>query len=122
VSLDFSLAGNAIEFLLGRKMSDLKRKTPKGNAGASNSDVVKNQTRHYSVFLADAGQLAFFDRKKFAEHHDKHWHIEQYHCAIMRNFYRNRIISCFLDGSSMCLKIDEILGIYHNSISLFFLF
>jgi len=56
VSLDFSLAGNVIEFLLGRKMSDLKRKTPKGKADASNSDVVKNQTRHYAVFLTDTGQ------------------------------------------------------------------
>jgi len=48
VSLVFSLAGNVIEFLLGRKMNDLKRKTPKGKADASNSDVVKNQTRHYA--------------------------------------------------------------------------
>jgi len=43
---------------------------------------LKNQPRHYAVFLTDEGQLASFDRQKFAEQHDKHWHIEQYHRAI----------------------------------------
>jgi hypothetical protein len=41
VSLVFSLAGNVIEFLLGRKKNYLKRKKPKGKTEASNSDVVK---------------------------------------------------------------------------------
>jgi len=41
VSLVFSLAGNVIEFLLGRKMNDLKRKTPKGKTDTSSLAVVK---------------------------------------------------------------------------------
>jgi len=41
VSLVFSLAGNVIEFLLGRKMNDLKRKTPKGKTDRSSLAVVK---------------------------------------------------------------------------------
>ena len=43
---------------------------------------LKDQPRHYAVFLPDDGQLACFDRKAFLEQHDKHWHIEQYHRAI----------------------------------------
>ncbi len=43
---------------------------------------LKDQPRHYAVFLPDDGQLASFDRKAFLEQHDKHWHIEQYHRAI----------------------------------------
>jgi len=43
---------------------------------------LKDQPRHYAVFLPDDGQLASFDRQAFLEQHDKHWHIEQYHRAI----------------------------------------
>ena len=43
---------------------------------------LKDQPRHYAVFLPDKGQLAAVDRKTFTEQHDKHWHIEQYHRAI----------------------------------------
>jgi hypothetical protein len=43
---------------------------------------LKDQPRHYAVFLTDERQLASFDRQKFVEQHDKHWHIEQYHRAI----------------------------------------
>ena len=38
---------------------------------------LKDQPRHYAVSLIYEGQLASFDRQKFAEKHDKHWHIEQ---------------------------------------------
>jgi hypothetical protein len=43
---------------------------------------LKDQPRHYAVFLANEEQLAFVDRKTFNEQHDRHWHIEQYHRAI----------------------------------------
>ena len=43
---------------------------------------LKDQPRHYAVFLPDDGPLASFDRKAFLEQHDKHWHIEQYQRAI----------------------------------------
>ena len=43
---------------------------------------LKDQPRHYAVFLPDDGPLASFDRKAFLEQHDKHWHIEQYHRVI----------------------------------------
>jgi hypothetical protein len=43
---------------------------------------LKDQPRHYAVYLADEEQLASFGRKAFLEQHDKHWHIEQYHRAI----------------------------------------
>jgi len=41
VSLVFSLAGNVIEFLLGRKKNDLKRKPPQGKTYTSSLAVVK---------------------------------------------------------------------------------
>ena len=43
---------------------------------------LKDQPRHYAVFLANEEQLASVDRKTFNGQHDKHWHIEQYHRAI----------------------------------------
>lgn len=43
---------------------------------------LKDQPRHYGVSLPDAEQLARFDRSAFAEQHDRHWQIEQYHRAI----------------------------------------
>lgn len=43
---------------------------------------LKDQLRHYAVSLPDAEQLASFDRQAFAEQHDRHWQIEQYHRAI----------------------------------------
>lgn len=43
---------------------------------------LKDQPRHYAVFLADEEQVASFDRKTFTKQHDQHWHIEQYHRAI----------------------------------------
>ena len=43
---------------------------------------LKDQPRHYAVFLPDDDQLAAVGRKTFTEQHDKHWHIEQYHRAI----------------------------------------
>lgn len=43
---------------------------------------LKDQPRHYAVFLPDDDQLTAVGRKTFTEQHDKHWHIEQYHRAI----------------------------------------
>jgi hypothetical protein len=43
---------------------------------------LKDQPRHYAVFLTDEDHLAAVDRKTFIEQHDRHWHIEQYHRAI----------------------------------------
>jgi hypothetical protein len=43
---------------------------------------LKDQPRHYVVFLPDDDQLAAVGRNTFTEQHDKHWHIEQYHRAI----------------------------------------
>jgi len=43
---------------------------------------LKDQLRHYICSLANEDQLPSFDRKAFAEQHDRHWQIEQYHRAI----------------------------------------
>lgn len=43
---------------------------------------LKDQQRHYAVFLADGEQLSNFERSTFIAQHDKHWHIEQFHRAI----------------------------------------
>lgn len=43
---------------------------------------LKDQLRHYISSLANEDQLTSFDRKAFAEQHDRHWQIEQYHRAI----------------------------------------
>jgi hypothetical protein len=37
---------------------------------------LKDQPRHYAVFLPDGGQLATVDRKTFTVQHDRHWHME----------------------------------------------
>lgn len=43
---------------------------------------LKDQLRHYAIFLPDKDQLTTINRKTFTEQHDKHWQIEQYHRAI----------------------------------------
>jgi hypothetical protein len=43
---------------------------------------LKDQLRHYIVYLPHEEQLAAFDRQNFSETHDRHWQIEQYHRAI----------------------------------------
>lgn len=43
---------------------------------------LKDQPRHYAAFLANEDSLTGFDRRAFAEQHDRHWQIEQYHRAI----------------------------------------
>ena len=43
---------------------------------------LKDQPRHYAVYLPDDDGLAAVSRKTFIEQHDRHWHIEQYHRAI----------------------------------------
>lgn len=44
--------------------------------------MLKDQQRHYAVYLPDNKQLTSFDRKMFTELHDQHWQIEQYHRVI----------------------------------------
>lgn len=43
---------------------------------------LKDQLRHYAVYLADDEKLAAFDRSAFQQQHDCHWQIEHYHRAI----------------------------------------
>jgi membrane protein YqaA with SNARE-associated domain len=56
VSLVFSLAGNVIEFLLGRKKNYLKRKNQKEKQTHQTRMWLKNQTRYYALFLTNTGQ------------------------------------------------------------------
>ena len=43
---------------------------------------LKNQARHYVVYLPDTEKLTHFGRDDFRQQHDHHWKIEQYHRAI----------------------------------------
>lgn len=43
---------------------------------------LKDQPRHYLVFLPDAGRYSTFDSAAFQTLHDQHWRIEQYHRMI----------------------------------------
>ena len=43
---------------------------------------LKDQLRHYVVYLPNEEKLSQFDRPAFDLEHDKHWQIEQYHRAI----------------------------------------
>ena len=43
---------------------------------------LKDQLRHYLVYLPDEEKLTQFDRPAFDLEHGKHWQIEQYHRAI----------------------------------------
>ena len=43
---------------------------------------LKDQLRHYISALPDEEKTIAFDNKAFAEQHDRHWQIEQYHRAI----------------------------------------
>lgn len=43
---------------------------------------LKDQLRHYVVYLPNEEKLAEFNRAEFDVEHDKHWQIEQYHRAI----------------------------------------
>ena len=43
---------------------------------------LKDQPRHYAVYLPEADQLAAFDRAAFVHRHDQHWQIEQYHRVL----------------------------------------
>jgi Transposase DDE domain len=43
---------------------------------------LKNQLRHYVVYLPNEEKLAEFNQAVFDVEHDKHWQIEQYHRAI----------------------------------------
>jgi hypothetical protein len=43
---------------------------------------LKDQLRHYVVYLPKEEKLSQFGRRAFDLEHDKHWQIEQYHRAI----------------------------------------
>jgi hypothetical protein len=43
---------------------------------------LKDQLRHYAVYLPDSEPLASFGREAFLRWHDQHWQIEQYHRTI----------------------------------------
>jgi hypothetical protein len=43
---------------------------------------LKDQLRHYVIYLPDEEKLAEFNRAEFDIEHAKHWQIEQYHRAI----------------------------------------
>ena len=43
---------------------------------------LKNQLRHFVVYLADSIQWFIFDRKAFVHQHNSHWQIEQYYRVI----------------------------------------
>lgn len=43
---------------------------------------LKNQLRHYVVYLPNEEKLTAFNRAEFDIEHAKHWQIEQYHRAI----------------------------------------
>jgi len=43
---------------------------------------LKDQPRHYAVYLPEADSLAAFDRPAFVQLHDQHWQIEQYHRVL----------------------------------------
>jgi len=43
---------------------------------------LKDQLRHYVVFLPDSSAYAAFEQPSFQKLHDQHWQIEQYHRMI----------------------------------------
>lgn len=43
---------------------------------------LKEQPRHYAVYLPEEKALISFDRKAFLHLHDQHWQIEQYHRVV----------------------------------------
>jgi hypothetical protein len=43
---------------------------------------LKDQLRHYVVFLPDSTAYQTFERSSFQQLHDQHWQIEQYHRMI----------------------------------------
>ncbi len=44
--------------------------------------TLKNEYRHYALYLADETQLDKVKQSGFNDLHDKHWQIKQYHRAI----------------------------------------
>ena len=44
--------------------------------------TLKNEHRHYALYLANEAPLDKISRTDFSDIHDKHWQIEQYHRAI----------------------------------------
>jgi hypothetical protein len=58
---------------------------------------LKDQLRHYVVYLPNADDYAAFQRTDFQTLHDRHWRIEQYHrtikqvCNIERSQVRSKV-------------------------------
>lgn len=44
--------------------------------------TLKNEHRHYALYLPDDASLEQASREEFEVIHDQHWQIEQYHRAI----------------------------------------
>jgi len=44
--------------------------------------LLKDQLRHYVVFLPDSSTYQTFEQSSFLKLHDQHWKIEQYHRMI----------------------------------------
>ena len=59
---------------------------------------LKDQLRHYVVYLPDGNDYSTFNQQAFLELHDQHWQIEQYHrmikqvCNIERFQVRRRLL------------------------------
>ena len=101
---------------------------------------LKDELRHYAVYLTDATQLSSFNKKAFEEQHDLHWKIEQYHRAIKQvcNIERFQVRSkpailnhifaaimgyvhlqqlCFLDVIANCYRLQR--DLFQEAISVF---
>jgi hypothetical protein len=101
---------------------------------------LKDELRHYAVYLTDATQLSSFDKTAFEKQHDQHWKIEQYHRAIKQvcNIERFQVRSkrpilnhifaaimgyvhlqqlCFLDVITNCYRLQR--DLFQEAISAF---
>jgi hypothetical protein len=73
---------------------------------------LKNQSRHYVVYLPTPESDRPFTAKQFEALHDQHWNIEQYHrmlkqvCNIERFQVRSKIAICNHIFASLCSFIQ----------------
>jgi hypothetical protein len=72
---------------------------------------LKDQQRHYIVWLPNSDEHAVFSRANFQQLHDHHWRIEQYHrmikqvCRIERFQVRGKQMIMNHIFSSLCAYI-----------------
>jgi hypothetical protein len=52
---------------------------------------LKDQLRHYVLYLPNDEPLSAFGDKEFSKLHDQHWMIEQYHCHIEHFQVRGKV-------------------------------